>query len=308
MKDKPTKWGFKLFVLTDSSNGYTWDFFVYDGKGHIGAGNGLSYDSVMELVSTQHLGTGYKLYVEHFYTSPKLFRDLLQKKVWACGTIRASRIGFPKNSPGGLDNRSPRGTIRWLRDDPILFVQWKDTQDVQMCSTLHTAHADETIERKVKGPDGKWTSQDLPVPPAVKDYNTHMGGVDLSNVLHKTKKWYRSLFYHFIDIGIVNAFVLHKELAAQRGERPMTQNAFREELILQLTDSGAPTTVPKSSNVSLSGMHLPKHTAGDSTESRTRCKHCHQKTPVRCQFCDVALCFVPSRNCFFDWHQQNIQQ
>lgn len=32
MKDKPTKWGLKLWVLADSSNGYTVDFDIYIGK------------------------------------------------------------------------------------------------------------------------------------------------------------------------------------------------------------------------------------------------------------------------------------
>ena len=32
IKDKPTKWGIKLWVLADSSNGYTIDFNVYIGK------------------------------------------------------------------------------------------------------------------------------------------------------------------------------------------------------------------------------------------------------------------------------------
>ena len=32
MKDKPTKWDFKLCVLADSNTGYTYRFQIYTGK------------------------------------------------------------------------------------------------------------------------------------------------------------------------------------------------------------------------------------------------------------------------------------
>lgn len=88
MKNKSTKWGYKLFVLADSLCGYTFEFSVYEGKS-MSSQKGLSYESVMALVDEN------KLYVDNFYTSPMLFRDLLYKKIWACGTIRPNRIDFP---------------------------------------------------------------------------------------------------------------------------------------------------------------------------------------------------------------------
>lgn len=72
MKAKPNKWGVKLFVLADSSNGYTCDFSIYAGKSRFVSGQGLLYDVVNSLMDSSFLGRGYHLYVDNFYTSPKL--------------------------------------------------------------------------------------------------------------------------------------------------------------------------------------------------------------------------------------------
>ncbi|KAF7214334.1 piggyBac transposable element-derived protein 4 [Nothobranchius furzeri] len=302
MKNK--RWGYKLFVLADSSSGYMWDFFVYEGKSHKNSGKGIGYDSVVHLVNTNLLGAGYKLFVDRFYTSPLLFRDLLQQEVWACGTIKAYRND-------NLDSQLPRGAIRWLRKDSILFVQWKDTRDVFLCSTLHTAHGEDTVQRRVKGADGQWTWKDIPVPPAVKEYNRYMGGVDLSDALlgyfkvqHRTQTWYKTFFYLFMDVAIINAFILHKELARSRGDVPLNQKAFRETLVVELAKVGSANTTAEPAP-SLSCHHRPVHISGHSTLGRLRCRLCQAKTPIKCATCDVPLCFIPSRDCYSDWHDES---
>ncbi|XP_051551319.1 piggyBac transposable element-derived protein 4 isoform X2 [Myxocyprinus asiaticus] len=304
MKNKPTRWGYKLFVLADSLCGYTCDFFVYEGKPNSEQSKGISYDSVMTLVNEKLLGTGYKLYVNNNYTSPTLFRDLLSKKIWACGTVRTNRIGHSKKT-------SPRGNIRWFRDDNLLFVEWKDKRDVLMCSTFHKAYSGDTVKRKVKGEDGVWTAEDFPVPAAVLDYNKNMGGVDLSDalignytVLHKTMKWYRSFFYHFVDIAVVNAFILHRHMAKAKNLKPLTQKKFREALVSELAGTGLSHTSAGVPKQSLSqDFHLPKYISGDSTIGRRKCRMCHYKTPMECVTCNVSLCFVAKRECFKKWHE-----
>uniref|UniRef100_A0A671KYI7 PiggyBac transposable element-derived protein domain-containing protein n=1 Tax=Sinocyclocheilus anshuiensis TaxID=1608454 RepID=A0A671KYI7_9TELE len=234
MKNKPVRWGYKLFVLADSSNGYTWNFFVYEGKLQGNSGKGLSYESVMELVDTWLLGTGYKLFFNNFYTTRPLFCDLFQKRIWACGT------------------------------DSLLFVQ--------------------------VDADGHWVLKNISVPPAVKEC---MGGVDLSDalinyykVIHKTQKWYKTFFYHFLDIAVVNTFLLYKSITKGKGEVLMHQRAFRETLVEELAAAA--------------GRPAP------STTGHLRCRHCQAQTPVKSDSCDVPLCFVPNRDCYNDWHDTNI--
>lgn len=243
MNDKPTKWGYRLFVLTDSLCGYTWNFFVYGGKTSTSSGKGAGYDSVMRLLDHKDLGRGYRLYTDNIYTSPTLLIDLLQNGILACGTLRQIS-SLPKTND--LSRRSERGSIRWCRQGPLLFVKWMDSREVLMCSTIHKAFTGDTVTRNAKGADGVWKTRPIPVPSAVKDYSKYMGGVDLSdslieyyNVLHKATNWYKTFFYNFLDIAVVNSFILHQHLAKAQNKTPLTHKLFRETLVSELAHSGS---------------------------------------------------------------------
>ena len=231
----------KLFLLTDSSNEYTLDFSVYIGKNKFPKGQGLSYNSVMSLIDKKYLGSGYHVYMDNYYTSPKLFKDLFASKFGACGTYKDSRRDCPRSDVNALTKKCPRGTYRWIRDGPLVYVKWMDTKEESVCSTIHAAYTGDTAERRVKSSQGVWSSQSFPCPSPVVEYIKFMEEVDLMDPLimtyapqHKTMKWYRKLFLHFLDIAATNAYLLHKELTKNMHKDSMTNQAFRQELHEQL--------------------------------------------------------------------------
>ncbi|XP_016527966.1 piggyBac transposable element-derived protein 4-like isoform X1 [Poecilia formosa] len=316
-KDKPTKWGYKLFVLADSSTGYTWNFFIYTGKNVSTTGQGLRYSSVMDLLPFSLLGKGYMLFVDHFYTSPTLFKDLSSKNIGCCGTIRKTCVGFPQTTNNDLPKKAERGDIRWLRRGNLLFVKWMDTREVTMCSTVHTAFSGKTIQRRVKS-GGVWQTKSIPAPDSILDYNKHMGGVDLSDALisyysvqQKSMKWYKKFFYHFMDIATVNSFILYKELLKLRKDPASTGTAdhkkFKEQLaeeMLEFAECSTPSSPPPQPLTCMPEFYE----SADDNQTRKYCRRCKDagfarvKTPIYCRRCQVPLCLSSTRNCFKEWH------
>ncbi len=145
MKAKPTRWGFELFVLADSSNGYSVDLAVYTGNNNFPTGHGLSYDVLTSLLDRTVLGSGYNVYMDNFYTSLKLLTDLFALKIGACGTYRDNREDCSRNAANSLTNKSVRGSIRWIRDGHIVFVKWMDTREVSVSSTIYAAYTGDTV-------------------------------------------------------------------------------------------------------------------------------------------------------------------
>ena len=252
IKDKPTKWGIKLWVLADSSNGYTIDFNVYIGRaaGRDISANGLGYDVVMRLMQP-FLKQGYHLFVDNFYTSVNLFKHLFTQGVAATGTVLETRRDFPaclKNSKAWAKGKE-RGAMRWERDPPCLALQWVDNKVVSLLTTTDNANDRVQVNRKTKT-GGEWNTKVVCQPQAVSNYNKFMNAVDRSdqilasnNVLRKCMRWWKTLFFHLIDIAVVNSFLLFKEHQAKNPDDADLQRGadyallhFREELVRQLCD------------------------------------------------------------------------
>ena len=91
---KPVKRGIKVWVLADRHKGYFQKFQVYTGKEGNTVEHGLEERVVKTLTAELH-GKHHHTFLGNFFTSEKLLQDLLANGVYACGTARKDRRGFP---------------------------------------------------------------------------------------------------------------------------------------------------------------------------------------------------------------------
>ena len=94
MKNKLTKWGIKVFVLNDATNGYIYRLQIYTGKNlESTIDTDLCSRVLLELITGLH---EHQLYTDNYYTSPAVYLQLYKNRINGCGTVRTNRSGFPK--------------------------------------------------------------------------------------------------------------------------------------------------------------------------------------------------------------------
>jgi len=147
---------------------------------------------------------------------------LLKIGVWSVGTIRSNRLRgcdlqsekqMKKQGRGSCDHRIDKKT-------GVAVVRWMDSSAVQLASTHVAVQPMSTIQRWDRL-QRKYV--DVSCPAIVKEYNEHMGGVDLFDMLmslykldHKSCKWYRRIFLWVLNVAVVNGWLLYRRHAQQK--------------------------------------------------------------------------------------------
>ncbi|XP_008179688.1 piggyBac transposable element-derived protein 4-like [Acyrthosiphon pisum] len=265
MPQKPIKRGYKIWMLNDKTK-YTSKFQVYTGKVVGGVEKLLGEKIVNDLM----LST---------------FSKSNEKKIYACGTIRSNRKYLPNFLP---DKNLKRGDFDYFTSNHNIAVyKWMDNKPVYMISSLHSPNDTFQVKRKLK--DGNTTM--VPCPKVLIGYNINMNNVDVFDQLkaayginRKAKKWWHRLFFHFLDMAIVNAFILFKELTKEK----LSMKDFRRRIVDGLL---APNQLqPQKKKKNKSSCRISKHKPHISPEVRfqssvhqpargtlRRCGHCSTK-------------------------------
>ncbi|KXJ16436.1 PiggyBac transposable element-derived protein 4 [Exaiptasia diaphana] len=89
MPAKPMKYGIKVWMAADSTNGYVMNFEIYMGSSEKLV-HGLGYNVVMNMVKP-YLNRNF----DNFFSSTRLLEHLQSQDTYACSTVRVNRKDLP---------------------------------------------------------------------------------------------------------------------------------------------------------------------------------------------------------------------
>ncbi|CAB1110363.1 unnamed protein product [Ectocarpus sp. CCAP 1310/34] len=85
-------------------------------------------------------GSGVFIAMDNYFTSPTLFECLASHDIFAVGTCRADRTASADVYLESLGRTIPnRGDMNFCRSGQVACVQWADSKDIFLISTIHVA-------------------------------------------------------------------------------------------------------------------------------------------------------------------------
>jgi hypothetical protein len=194
----------------------------------------------------------------------------------------------------------------------MMHLSWQDKRLVNMLTTLHNDNVVQTTKTNYK------TGEIREIPECVRDYNQNMGAVDRSDLMlsyvecaRKTMKWYRKLFFHLVDLTVLNSYYAWQVVTGEKKSLPQFQLQLCRQLIQKYGTICDSTTAGRRSSqedpVRLVGQHFPtKLLPTPKNPNPTRkCKQCsksggkRKESRYECSSCKVTLCIEP---CFTTFH------
>ena len=189
----------------------------------------------------------------------------------------------------------------------LTALVWKDRRKVYMLTIMDPLPTEGNV----------CDNSSRPMKPHIVEwYKRHMAYVDNSDHMansysmsRRTFKWTTKLFFHFLDLTVLNSWIQLPSCGAK-----YTHRDFRLLLVRNLIeeagksqDSPTPRLVGRPSAAATNVLWLEsrhnKHWQGKSlTQLHCRvCSTCGQRkgTRYKCARCDVGLCVVP---CFEEYH------
>ncbi|KAE9521706.1 hypothetical protein AGLY_017893, partial [Aphis glycines] len=161
---------------------------------------------------------------------------------------------------------------------------------------------------------------DVSMPQIVKHYNSHLGGVDLADMLiaiyrtnMKTHQWYLNIFSQLLDVCVNNAWLQYRKDCVELKEKNVIiLKEFRVNIAIALSSKNKPKVGRKSKGMCIpenikikkkivpqpiDDVRLDRYDHMPIVGIKGRCRMCKTgQTTFSCDKCDSRLCITSTRN------------
>ncbi|XP_063818872.1 piggyBac transposable element-derived protein 2-like [Pseudophryne corroboree] len=312
--------GLKMWVRAGTS-GYTYRFELYQGtSGDRDEVSALGKSAAVVLRLCDDIqNKNHKVFFGIPFCTIPLLQKLRNQGIYATSTCSANSIigAQSKLKTEKQLKEEGRGASSVVTNgENISITRWLDGSVVHVASSCAGIQPQDSAQR--------WSKKEkelihIPRPFAVKLYNTHIRGVNLMDQCvamyphrRKNRRWYIRVFFHFLDVTCVNAWLLYR----MSGFNDMNLLDFKASIARALINAGcmeqrrrerssetppplkrrAVSKAPPEIRFSV-GHHWPKLT---DAKHANRCHDvaCTRKTKYICMQCLEPLC----PGCFSNFH------
>lgn len=168
-RNKRARFGIKIYKNCESKTGYVYNLIIYTGKDleNLGVSKSIGISgTVVKKLLGDLAGQGRSLYINNWYTSPLLCKQLVDEKTNVCGTVRENRKYMPKVNTKNMKVDD----MKILHTPKIVFLAWKDKKNVTMLTTMNNPTIIGTNKQS------RLTKKEIMKPNVVISYNNNMGG------------------------------------------------------------------------------------------------------------------------------------
>ena len=237
MKNKPVKWGIKIYTVCCSIAGLLLAFMPYLGKKNAAITGQTSPEITAQALLRPFEYRNRRCHIDRFFTSIPLLKSLKERGIFAAGTIRSNRAGVPAELKVKLSKAKhpravsatltpgrtvPRGYTRVLNiEGDLIAGVFADSVPVLFVSAFHKVDDRVPINRRLKGSADQTAFETNRF---ILDHNLYARGVDRFDQMsmayaigRRSFRWSLTLFFWLLNAAITNAVLLyHLELRRRK--------------------------------------------------------------------------------------------
>ena len=252
MPQKPNRYGFKAFVLSEASTGYMCNLIMNEGRLKGNTEESFTKRIVLEILK-EYQDKGYRVYMDRYYTSAELFMEMKRKGIGACGTVLLNRLKLEKRTLNDIllfkDNDS---SIFYTNDSMMFTIFYHYKRQVHMISNFHDNSLTKVEKiKKTRGLDKKELQVlSVDTPTMIRDYQFKMKGVDLFNqrmsyysTNFRSLRWYFRIIYFYMEIAMINSYLVYVKIQNKLDLRAKSHADYRTYVIKKMVNWQGPERI-----------------------------------------------------------------